>query len=269
MERGVLYVATEQELVDEAQIAAESVREVMNQIPIAIATSEQLHPEGFDEVINLTSPAYGFKDKILGMEKTPFEKTLYLDTDTYMNDGVSELFELLEEFDIAAAHNANRDLYTNITLGVPPSFPEYNSGVVAFTNPPSSTFFDTWVENFSETHKGDQPSFRKTLYSDDARIATLPREYNYMPRYPEHLVKPIKILHGRILDIQTEGANKNFDITRLTHRMSQERGHQLYTVGGFHTNTGIPLQHRIKRSLNERGVVGTAREALQNIINRE
>lgn len=267
MDRGILYVATDDDLVDEAILSAESARSAIEDVSLGIVVEGEKSVDYFDTVINLKSPSYGFKDKIKGMNKSPFNKTIYLDTDTYIHEDISEIFSLLNRFDIAATHNPNRDLYTNTALGVPECFPEYNTGVIAFNKTLRDGFFTEWCENYSEDHLGDQPSFRKVLYNSDIKTATLPREYNYLPRYPAHLVKDVKIFHGRLLDIDTKGANKWFDIRDLVEDINRIDGHRLYLAGGYYVGPDLPILQRIRKILNERGLTGTIK-GVKNVLRR-
>lgn len=261
MNKGFLYVATGPDLVREAEESLQSLRDHMDEIPVAIVTADCCEPSGFDEVIYLESPDYGFKDKIYGMIETPFEKTIYLDTDIYICSKIYELFECLDQFDIAAVHNQHRDVYTGIDLGVPEAFPEYNTGVVVYKRLESDKFLEEWLNHYEESHKGDQPSFRLTLYEGDIRVATLPIEYNYLPRYPGHLVKSIKILHGRILDINTLGAKKTVELPELAEQMDVENKHRLYTYGGRQIGPNNSILDKIKSN--------TVTYSLKKIINKK
>lgn len=131
-------------------------------------------------------------------------KLLYLDTDTYLVEPVPELFDLLDHFDIAVAHAPWRE--TN-PVGLAPCFPEFNCGVIAFRcNDDTRQFFAMWHDEFMRDYNNgaykkivgffpSQPSFRKTLYYSNLRIATLPPEYNWRGIGYAH--GKIKILHTR------------------------------------------------------------------------
>src|SRR5262245_47820365 len=122
MADGVLYVARGERYVEAAAEPARSVRTAMPAARIAIATDGPA-PDGFDETIPLTEPD-GYRAKILGMVASPFRRTLFLDVDTHVALDVSELFRVLDAFDVAAAHAPLR-----VTLpldDVPEAFPELN-----------------------------------------------------------------------------------------------------------------------------------------------
>jgi len=227
---GIYYIATGDHFVREAAISAQSVRDTMPDVPIAIATD--VEPKfDFDYVVDIPDPEHGFVDQIDNLHRSPFDRTLHFDTDIYVGSDVSDLFELLTKFDIAVAHNHNREVYD--PPGVPDSFPEYNTGVVAYQNDSHlRDFTRAWNENYEplvrEDNTQNQPSFRKTLYESDLRIATLPPEYNCMVRYPGHVRNEVKIAHSRLLDIDTPGADKSVTVPDALETLNRYEGHRLY-----------------------------------------
>jgi hypothetical protein len=72
-------------------------------VPILLFTDRV--PEirrGLDEIIQLSAPhPRAHINKLIAMMQSPFETTLLLDTDTYVCAGISDLFAILERFDIA------------------------------------------------------------------------------------------------------------------------------------------------------------------------
>ena len=118
MAEGVLYIARGDRYVEAAVQSAQSVRRVNPGIPIAIATDGPA-PAEFDEAIALTE-ADGYRAKILGMIASPFDRTLMLDVDTYVVGEISEVFGILDAFDVAAAHAPQR-CRTGPGLGTPPT----------------------------------------------------------------------------------------------------------------------------------------------------
>jgi len=235
-ETGVYYIATGDHFVNEAEVSAQSVRNVMPDIPIAIATD--VDPEfEFDYIIDISDPEHGFVDQIHNLHRSPFHRTIHLDTDIYVDSDISELFELLTQFDIAAAYNHDREAYSIPT--VPDSFPEYNTGVIAYRNSNDlKDFFTAWNKNYiqmvTEENTQNQPSFRKTLYQSDLRIATLTPEYNCMVRYPGHIRNDVKIAHSRLLNIQTPGADKSVNVEKSIEILNNYKGHRLFVPDGDH-----------------------------------
>jgi hypothetical protein len=199
MTDGFLYVALGGTYLEAAQRSARSVRSVTPDAAIAIATDER-SPSGFDVIVPL-SEADGYRAKILGMLASPFDRTLFLDVDTHVAAGVSELFQLLDGFDLAAAHAPNR-----VTLPldeVPDSFPELNTGVVAFRrSAPVEHFLRAWLEEYDrldpfQPRSKDQPAFRRALYAAaEVRLAVLPTEFNVRFGMAGFYNQRVRILHG-------------------------------------------------------------------------
>jgi hypothetical protein len=265
MSCGILYTATGREFVEEAELAVKSLSREMPNIPKTIVTDGHTSPTGFDQVIEIENPTYGFQDKISGLRQTPYDKTVFLDTDTYVYNDFSELFDLLSEFDLAATHNQNRDIYT-YNPGVPSCFPEYSTGVVAYNKSASESLFEEWYNSYTGDEIGDQPSFRKMLYQSNIRIATLPREYNCAIKSPGHVVKPVKIFHGRLVSLETPGATKYYPVEEGVSRINSTNGHRLFTVGGYLTDMSPPFREVLRHSFRERGLVGTLRVAVNKLL---
>lgn len=264
-ERGALYIATGRKFIEEAEISLKILKRSLPNLSTAIVTEDEKRPEGFDRVIKMGNPSFGFKDKIKGLEKTPYEKTLFLDTDTYVVRPIEELFSILDKFDIGVAQNQNRDLHTS-NIGVPESFPEYSTGVMVFKRDRTRKLIRSWKNEYKEEHNGDQTSFRKSLYESGVRIATLTREYNYSVRSPAHIVKPIKIIHGRILDAEFESSNKYYDVEKVKCRIEDEIRHKILTRGGFERGSNPPVLDRIKLSVRERGILNTINRIVKKLI---
>lgn len=234
-ECGIVYIATGSGFVREAVRSAETVRKVMPDSNICLITDKATTDSVFNVVIRVPDAEYGFVDQITYMPYSPYEQTLFLDTDIYVYEDVSELFDLLDRFDIAVAHNHNRQAWE--LNAVPESFPEYNSGVVVYRNEDEfRQFTEQWIDIYWEMADSpetqNQPSFRKALYESNLRIATLPTEYNCMVRYPGHAVGTVKIFHGRLLDIDTPGAVKYVRMSDAVEKINEFPDHRVFTTLG-------------------------------------
>ncbi len=199
MADGCLYVAFGRPYLEAAQASARSVRSVTPGIPIAIVTDEAA-PTGFDEVVALADTD-GYRAKVRGMLVSPFDRTLFLDADTYAAADVAELFQVLDSFDLAAAQAPNR-----VTLpldDVPDAFPELNTGVVAFRqNAAVERFLHSWLEEYDRLKplrppSQDQAAFRRALYTaTDVRLTVLPTEFNVRFGMAGFYNQRARILHG-------------------------------------------------------------------------
>jgi len=234
-ERGIVYTATGSDFVEEAGVSARTVREAMPDVDICLITDEDVTDTVFNTVVRVSDPDYGFVDQIRYMQHAPYDRTVFLDTDIYVDEDISELFTLLDQFDIAAAYNHNREAFE--LESVPASFPEYNTGVIAYRNDSAfGDFLDQWEREYWEMSDSpeaqNQPSFRKALYGSRLRLATLPTEYNCMVRYPGHAVGTVKIFHGRLLDIDSPGAVKYVDMEDAVEKINSFPEHRVFTTLG-------------------------------------
>jgi hypothetical protein len=263
--KGILYVATGKKHVKEAKISVEHVNRCMPNIDTTLVTNVPNIVGKFKNVMKIDNPSHGFEDKIRGMRKSPYKYTLFLDTDIYVREPIHEVFDVLDNFDVSISINQNRDLHTS-NVGVPNTFPEYNSGVFAFATRRVSELFELWTEYYDDEHHSDQVSLRKALYDISPRISPLPIEYNYLPRVPAHLVKPVKVLHGRLLEIESKGANQYYDIEKINDELRDSTRHKLMSRGGYEKGVYPPLLERMKISIRERGVLSTVTRIISKKI---
>jgi hypothetical protein len=197
-QHGVVYVVTSQKTDIYIKAAIKSARSCIKHcpdIPIHIFTDKEgvelisgLQNSPFSSFELINNPHY--RSKVDCMPKAPFEHTLYLDSDTMVVDDISEMFGLLDRFDIAVAHAHKRNFHLTAEFwrrNIPPSFPQFNSGVVLYKNSPQvSSFLRNWRDSFHAAGiKKDQVTLRELLWLSDLRIATLPPEYNI--RYQKYI----------------------------------------------------------------------------------
>lgn len=206
-ERGIIYVATGPRYLAEAEHSVRSVRRVSPKVPTAIISDSSPARNLFDVRLNLPNPEYSFVDKIIALTRTPFEKTLFLDTDTFVIEPLEEIFELLDRFDIAAAADPGRYLYP--IAGVATSFPELNSGVVLYRrNTAVLELIRRWDEMYrleiaSKMSAGvkpwhDQLAFTRAIYDSNVNFFMLPPEFNARVLMPQAVSGPIRIAHCRL-----------------------------------------------------------------------
>lgn len=208
MSKGVIYIANGRKYIDEAMQSARSLKDKMPGMHVTIFSNEDIKSPYFDNVIvtkdDTLSRECPHMAKQIYIDKSPYDRTLFLDTDTYICSDISDIFDILEKFDIAASHAALR--VTRKDSLVPKTFPELSSGVIVFKKSPEiSRLFAEWFSLYKEHRTGidgkcivmDQPTFREALYRSDAKITTLPPEYNCYFNCPIYLEGPVRILHGR------------------------------------------------------------------------
>lgn len=210
MEKGVLYVASGKKYVDEATVSAKSLKKHMPHIPSILYTDDPtiVEEDVFFAVNKLEAPLlYTQGDKILPMCDTPFAKTIFLDSDTYVVNSFEDVFDVLGKYDFAITHDAGR-IRTPVDA-CPDCFPEFNSGVIGIIkNERTDSLIKRWKEMYLEQYhstgnKSDQGVLRKALYDNDVSTYVLPQEYNFRTKTPGFIGRGIKarIIHGRGVDM--------------------------------------------------------------------
>lgn len=219
--RGIIYVATGRKFVDEALISIHSAKKHMPDLPVTLFTDIQEFvsspPAGVDTVLHLSEVTKSCRDKIKPLADSPYDKTLFLDTDTYLCEPVYDLFEMLDQFDIALAQAPDRYQYDLPDL--PDCFTELNSGVIVFRkNRQVLDLLDRWEDTFFcmlDQDAGsyrDQHSLRDALYRSTVRFFVLPTEYNFRTICPNFAGKhcAVKIIHGRHANMEKVAARLNY-----------------------------------------------------------
>ena len=200
---GVIYVATGRRHLAEMLVSAQSVRRHMPETPIFLYTDQADLPAGvFSEVRAIENPRHSFIDKIAPLRETPFDRTLFLDTDTFLAAPVRDLFEVLDRCDLAVSHAPFRH---DRPFATPNCFAELNTGVMAYRRTPGvDALLADWLRLYekevAETGKmdSDQPAFREALYRSTVPFYVLPSEYNLRTVMPAAAGRcQVRILHGR------------------------------------------------------------------------
>jgi hypothetical protein len=206
---GILYVATGNKYVAEAVASARSAKSQMPQVPIAMASDVGSQSLDFDLALPLSPTHRPLADRIRGMLASPFARTLFLDTDTFVLQPVGHLFNLLDRFDICASFEPAHGFYS--IPPVPDGFPELNGGVILFNNTEQvRAILATWLalyeaEAAAKIQAGqapwhDQLALTRAVYSSGLRFFVLPPEYNCRIIFPQFVSGPVYIAHCRLKD---------------------------------------------------------------------
>ena len=239
MSKGLLYITGDDEHYREAVRSAESARRAMPDMDIAIVTDKSEPHDVFDDVI-IRELEYSFVDKVDHIGESPFERTVFVDTDTFFHRRCTELFSILEAFDLAVAHSPARETRA---VDVPAPFTEYNTGVIAFQQSAAVLdLFADWQDRYYQLQNerdisGDQASFRKAVYESDVRVCTLPPEYNCRSIFPGYLYDEATIIHGR-----------NQDLPRVASTLNAVEGMRIHyarddTVSVMTNGPNIPFEY--------------------------
>ena len=201
---GFIFAATGETYVNLARRAVRSLRQVMPDAQVDLFTDADLVDPAFDRIHKL-SDSY-FRPKMEALRRSRFERTVYLDCDIVVLMDVSELFHLLDRFDLASSYAFARDRRRLVQDGtMPRSYGLLNAGVVAIrTNEKTKVLVADWDRTVRERDANmDQPTFRELLWKSDVSVFVLPPEYNLIAIWSLDSWKPKqgapRILHSQRL----------------------------------------------------------------------
>jgi len=185
-----------------AVISAKSVRKHVPNLGITLYTNLNVEfDEVFDNVVKvdqLETHHLMWQKKWEYLSTSPYDITLHLDADTYVCDDFSEIFPLMDHFDMAIPMSPH---YFSRKIGrVPKSYPELAGGMFIWKkNEKMIKFINDMIEELKNRRRyfTDEPYLRMLLYESDIRYSVLPMEYNCVITHPGYLYGKIKIAHGR------------------------------------------------------------------------
>ena len=213
---GCVYIATGPKYLFEASLSMDSLREHMPNVPVCCFTDDPAAAARiFPHVERIENPSRNFLEKIPPLSRTPYERTIFLDTDIIITADISDLFDLLEKYDIAAAP----DPFGVEADGCPACFQHLNTGLIAYRrNPAVLDFFERWFAEYRRdlAERTDQPhdqlSFQRLLYQSDLRLYVLPVEYNIRLTCPQliRIWTAARVIHSRdMIDTPALGRRLN------------------------------------------------------------
>jgi hypothetical protein len=285
--KGVVYIATGRDYVEEACLSAKSLKTHNEGIHTTIFSDIVFKSPYFDQVRTFENPDYDFGDSVIDPDMSPYDRTIFIDTDTYICGDISDTFDLLDRVDLAAAHNPGSRTAVHggyEPQGIPDAFPQYNTGVLTFKdNPKTREFFSSWVSiyerNKAKMETGlNQPAFREALYKSDLQVATLPSEYNLRVRYDGSvgfMTDSVKVVHGRHpagLPVVAERLNANegmrvYSLRKWPVEVITKHPPYQYYVRSLLVEDAKPytFRGRFYASLKERGLRDTASRIMRDI----
>lgn len=213
MKQGYLYCETGDKFIREAIISAISLKRCNSNAHITLITNEEIENKTFDSIIIKKNRSVnskwklGVQYKVESLLLSPYEKTFFIDTDTYFIEDSSELFELLEYYDLQIAHapdDKNKVVLDDKKLD---GYYPYNTGVIVFNNNSKiKNFFQDWLTIYKakfDIYPHDQTPFMEALLLNDIKLHVFHQIYNF--RLPFYISIPglsVKILHGRTDDFE-------------------------------------------------------------------
>lgn len=240
MSEGYLYVANRPKLLSEAKISARSLRRFTDR-PITIILSESINDitlrDVFDQITVIPGiEQYSYWAKIIGIRNSPYEKTVFLDCDTFICADISELFDILDIVDFATTQEATKHTGQLKGIRYKNILPEFNTGVMVFKKSDHiKKLFDDWLNVcISQSIIFDMPGFREAVIEnfDKLHYSILPEEYNtHGFRSMIILYDNIKIIHER-LDNRWRTLTRYFlsydRMQRFAERINKKKEKRLY-----------------------------------------
>jgi hypothetical protein len=206
--RGFCYVASTDGYLDEAIKSIASLREQVPDASVTVITQRDLFrpEEPVDHWLELRQPPIGPIVKT-DVRFAPYDRTVFLDTDTLIIGDPSPLFELLDRVDFVFANEPNARADYGLSRGIPAVFPEPNSGVFAFRKSEQvEALFATWLDEYEQLHGefglvNDQVSLRIALWRcQSVRQLMVGSEYNLIPHTNPGVSGEVVIIHDRSPD---------------------------------------------------------------------
>jgi hypothetical protein len=104
---GVIFATTGKNYTELAERAAQSVKDSCPGLEVDLFTDQHVDMPVFDRIHQLEDPWH--RSKMDAMIASRFDKTLYLDVDLFVIADIRDVFEVLDRFDMAMAHDPIRN----------------------------------------------------------------------------------------------------------------------------------------------------------------
>jgi hypothetical protein len=234
---GVFYVAAGQKYVDEACNSATSLKKINSSIKIAIACNQK--PEKLDlfdqiilvnETVNSRNEGLLFKTKYL-YALSPYQKTMFIDTDTFFIGDIESGFAILDYFDISMTLDPPDTYYPTSSSGEKINCKPVNTGVIFFKKNEANNFlFEEWLRIYStklaqnpHIRESDQTSCTEALMHSSSRFYPLSTEWNTRFCFINTLQEPVKILHAYSSNIEKIAKLVNLQPNKLRAWIPHQR----------------------------------------------
>lgn len=229
IDKGYLYSATGLTFYNEALISAISLKKNNPNALIAICTDQNNIDNIFDLKFHIDSE-YNYSDKIRSIMLSPFKHTIYLDTDTYINDSIDSIFGLLEYYDLCMTPETGRPRYNSLPSSLV-DIQEFNTGVIVYKKNMINELFINWLNLYTERINidfHDQLSLAIAIAKSQCRVGLLPPEYNFRGIQPQVISRMVKVVHARY---------NNY--SKILYRVNHSLGINDYNLRGW-----IPSENR-------------------------
>ena len=225
MNNGYLYIATGNKYINEVLVSASSLRRVNKDSNITLITDKPYKNELFDNIIIREITDFREKKTLLYKVKhiyndSPYERTFFLDSDTYFYFNCDHLFNILDYYDICISNEDSdlSDIYVKnaVLRGCHP----YSTGVILFKkNQENDKLFDIYFKRYmqeldkieSSVYKNntngnwilnEQRFFAEALTISNARPYVLKNNYQARTSTFFGLRGEVRIVHSRHQDYE-------------------------------------------------------------------
>jgi hypothetical protein len=205
---GYLYIAGGTKHLKEAAASATRLKEVSPGAHVTLFTNSieslRFARSVFDEIEerDMTFPRARRKydGKVYEMSDSPYERTIFLDTDTHIIRPLEPLFDVLDYFDLAGVPVPKGGT-------IRPGIPMLNSGMIAFKRSNATAWmFKEWVRLYHEMDSlGDQIAFAQALINSNVRYHSLNSCWNLKvgtkkakKKFPLLLTDKVRMVHARL-----------------------------------------------------------------------
>lgn len=179
---GFVFATTGEKYTVLARRAARTLRQVMPDCNIDLFTDQKIKDDVFDRIHQL---GHGwFRPKMQAIRESRFERSVVMDADIVVTADISEVFQILDQCDIAGVEGTSRSrAMLETEYGVPRCFPAINSGFLAVkASDALREFANQWEKSVRRRNlKLDQPAFRDLLYNEKTlKFLNMGTEYNFI-----------------------------------------------------------------------------------------
>ena len=223
--RGVVYCATSQIVyLESALISSIALRQLNPDIPITIFCDPALEESLSLSTLQKSLKTYGINIVELSMEgdaflsrsvKThlnelsPYQETLYIDSDMVPLKSISSVWNYLDHHDMAMVldrlptlaqcdHVAQVEIDYTLNL-LPGDTHQFNSGFMAWRdNDATQSLFKRWQQEWLVFQKHDQLAQVRAIATENFVVAQMPVNYNTSPRDAAPVLLPnndVYLLH--------------------------------------------------------------------------
>lgn len=231
--RGLLYCAVGAEYLSQAETSFQSALSHNPELNGSVYSNIIPGSNIWDRVLQSKTHAALSREnemihKLDAILDTPYNYTIYLDSDTYVLDNIADIFTLLTKFDLVLCHGHDRNKRHTLikdavddennslfSKDIPYGFVPIQGGLIAYNIEKTRVFFQLVRNTFlAKGYYDDQAVIRELLWESNLSFYVLPSEYNFNSIA---YLKNLKKLHYREArpKIFHYTQNKGEDIGRL------------------------------------------------------